>query len=431
MIDWSDAALVDPAYDIGLDGNPVGPARRRAYRFVMPCRIVTLVLCTEDGELLGALPPFEVPTPWWQDIDDVVVGARQEHRLDVRILRLLTCQGDNDPGGGPVSYLAEVDQRPGITLTEWPGDPLAEQPLRLSYAKPGGHRADLLWAQDVLSARGLTMTAAPQQVRTWNLSSVWRLPTDGGGAWLKVVPPFFAHEASLLPLLDPEVVPPVLGSDFCRVLLGEVPGEDQYGATGESQLEMVRMLVRLQVGWIGRTEELRTIGLPDLREASIAPLIEDAVGRHRRELTGNERHRVDAILRGMPARFTAITECGLPETLVHGDFHPGNVRGVPGRFAILDWGDSAVGHPMIDQLAFGQRLQPADRAAAEGLWAREWQRVVPGCDAGRAATLLRPVTALYGAVIYQRFLDNIEPDEHPYHRGDPLNALRHAAAIAD
>ena len=39
-------------------------------------------------------------------------------------------------------------------------------------------------------------------------------------------------------------------------------------------------------------------------------------------------------------------------------------------------------------------------------------------------------TALYEAVIYQHFLDNIEPDEHRYHAGDPLAALKHAADLA-
>jgi hypothetical protein len=32
-------------------------------------------------------------------------------------------------------------------------------------------------------------------------------------------------------------------------------------------------------------------------------------------------------------------------------------------------------------------------------------------------------------VIYQRFLDNIEPSEHPYHRFDPADWLRKTAAI--
>ncbi|MDX6619082.1 MAG: hypothetical protein QOK36_1468, partial [Gaiellales bacterium] len=41
----------------------------------------------------------------------------------------------------------------------------------------------------------------------------------------------------------------------------------------------------------------------------------------------------------------------------------------------------------------------------------------------------RPVAALYGGVVYDRFLDNIEPDEHRYHEGDSLASLRHAADL--
>jgi hypothetical protein len=43
-----------------------------------------------------------------------------------------------------------------------------------------------------LAERGLRPTTPPTQVRTWNLSSLWRKPVEGQTVWLKVVPPFFA-----------------------------------------------------------------------------------------------------------------------------------------------------------------------------------------------------------------------------------------------
>jgi hypothetical protein len=43
--------------------------------------------------------------------------------------------------------------------------------------------------------------------------------------------------------------------------------------------------------------------------------------------------------------------------------------------------------------------------------------------------LLAPVAAARQAVIYRKFLDNIEPSEWPYHRGDPALWLRETAAI--
>ena len=55
---------------------------------------------------------------------------------------------------------------------------------------------------------------------------------------------------------------------------------------------------------------------------------------------------------------------------------------------------------------------------------------MPGCDARRAAELVRPLGPLFGAVVYQKFLDNIETTERPYHEGDPAHTLRLATSLA-
>ena len=34
-------------------------------------RSVTIVVCDDRGSLLGSLGPFEVATPWWQDLEPV------------------------------------------------------------------------------------------------------------------------------------------------------------------------------------------------------------------------------------------------------------------------------------------------------------------------------------------------------------------------
>ena len=80
---------------------------------------------------------------------------------------------------------------------------------------------------------GMPRTARGVQVRTWNLSSLWRLPTARGTAWLKVVPSFFAHEGAILTALHSEQVPEVVAADGARALLAEVPGEDLYGIGGD------------------------------------------------------------------------------------------------------------------------------------------------------------------------------------------------------
>ena len=39
---------------------------------------------------------------------------------------------------------------------------------------------------------------------------------------------------------------------------------------------------------------------------------------------------------------------------------------------------------------------------------------------------MKVLSRLLGALTYQRFLDNIEPDERIYHEGDPAHELRAA-----
>ncbi|HEY2042488.1 MAG TPA: aminoglycoside phosphotransferase family protein [Jatrophihabitans sp.] len=413
-----------------------------------PGRRVTLVLCKEGDGLLGSLPCFDVPTPHWQSVAEVVAGAQQKFGIEITVLRMLHADLSTTFDGGPVTYLAEVDARPDVTLARWPADPvvadpvvadpvvvdpvvvdpLVDDPRRASYARPGGPQADLVWAYRSLDAAGASRRGHAVQIRTWNLSSIWRIPTTDGGAWLKVVPSFFGHEGPLLVKLNPAVVPPIIATSCERILLGDVPGQDQYGATGEPLLEMVRLLLRLQGEWLGRTAELLDIGVPDWRPAVIVEAAAAVIDRTASRLDAPTRSTLRRLLAGLPQRFDALDSCGIPHTLVHGDFHPGNVRGVPGRFALIDWGDSGVGHPARDLLTFCSRLSEADRIAVEAEWCALWASVVPGCAPDRAAKLFRPIAALCGAITFQRLLDEIESDEHPYHFDDPPDCLRRAAA---
>ena len=68
--------------------------------------------------------------------------------------------------------------------------------------------------------------------------------------------------------------------------------------------------------------------------------------------------------------------------------------------------------------------------AARRRWADQWRRRIPGSDPERAASLIVPIAAARQALIYQGFLDRIEPSEHSYHRADPADWLARTAALA-
>jgi hypothetical protein len=381
---------------------------------------VTLVLVDADGGLLGALPPFPVEVPWWQEVADVVDAARREHGVEVQVLRLLHADRAHWPGGH-VTYLAQVFAPPVAVLAPADVD-LSPHPLRAPYAEPGGPAASVAWA---LAAAGRDDLTAVQQ-RTWNLSMIWHLDgPDGPVAWLKQVPAMFAHEPVVLALVDgvaPGLVPRVLRAAAPgRMLLAHVPGEDRYGAGAGFCAAVAADWHPVQAHFAARIDDLLTAGVPDRRFDA------DRYAR----VAEPYLDRIDglaALVDELPGRFAAIEECGLPDTLVHGDLHPGNVRGDGATRVIVDWGDATVAHPGYDILRLIEGLaEPGDVLAQ---WARRWRAERPGCAPERAADLLRPVAELRAAAAYAGFLDRIEPAERPYHAEDVPVRLSAAVAAA-
>ena len=389
-------------------------------------RTAELVLVTPAGDPVGFLPAVPVATPWWPETEPVVGAVRDHHGIDVIVLRLLDAELEQ-PHGGRVTYLAEVAE-PVPAAERWSGV-LDDHPRRHAFARPSGPAADLAWANAQLAEHGLRATAPPTQVRTWNLSSLWRIPVDGQVVWLKVVPHFFAHEAALLAALAGAQVPVLLAHDGGRMLLAEIAGEDLHGAQLPQLLEMVNRLVELQRGWDGRVEKLLALGLPDWRAPALAAAIAAVIERTGDEISADDRATLADFMRRLPERFDDLEGCGLRDTLVHGDFHPGNFRGDGRTLTLLDWGDSGVGHPLLDQAAFLDAIPDACASAVRAHWSQQWSAAVPGSDPERASILLAPVAAARQAVIYSNFLDNIEPSEQVYHRADPAKWLSRTAAL--
>ena len=299
----------------------------------------------------------------------------------------------------------------------------------------------LAWADHVLVAARRPRHGAAVQVKTWNLSSVLRLPTAGGDVWCKSVPAFFAHEGPLMALLgeaEPGLVPAVIayrpehGAGSTALLEG-VPGVDQWEAPEPVLAEMAVRWVDAQDHWAARVDELLRLGLPDRRSEPLLDAVRGLVARPevRSTLPAGDLAAVDALVAELPERLAALDACGLPATLVHGDLHPGNWIGDGRRLALVDWGDSTVGHPMIDVRAFLARVPPGPvRDRLSGLVTREWARRRPGSDAAGAMELVAPVAALVGALVYRTFLDGIEATEQRYHARDVPAMLRLAAAEA-
>ena len=384
-------------------------------------RRARLVLTGRDRTVHGELPVFPVDTPWWSDVEPVVREARDRFDAEIVVLRLVDVVGGEPALGrcGLVTYEAELlgevpaDMRP--TEVDIGGD----HALRPPWARSGGVQAMVEWAD-----RSIERTGPVEQVKSWNLSCLLRLPTVAGPVWCKAVPPLFAHEGAILRLVAgvrPDLVPPVLACTPGLTLLGHVDGTDQWGAGPELATAMVTALVDLQRAvTVG---QLLAAGLPDWRSPALLAATQRLCRRDdvRATLAPAEIAALERLVDELPDRFVALDGCGIEPGLVHGDFHPGNWRAGAERLVLLDWGDSGVGHPLLDMPAFLGRM-PTEAASS----VRErWIALLAG-DARQAGDLIAPIAALRQALIYRSFLDAIEPAEHRYHEADVPQWLRAA-----
>ncbi|MFE9097412.1 phosphotransferase family protein [Streptomyces sp. NPDC007264] len=381
---------------------------------------------TSGEDVLGAVGPFPVDVPWWSEVEPVAERLEALLGVPVWVLRLLTVDGGEGGRDGHVTYHVEALEPPvGRPLTEAACDPgllTAPHELRAPWARADGVRELLDWAARTLGAAGRPLTGRVRQRRSWNLAGLFRLPTARGTVWLKATPRFAADEADVAAAfarVDPGLVPTVVGRGERRLLMEHVPGEDCWEASPETVAAAMERFVAAQAALAPD----RPAGLRDRRAPVLAAQVDALLdGPAATGLTAQEL----AAVRGLTDRWRQLAECGLPDTVVHGDFHPGNWRSDGGRPVVMDFADAHWGSPVVDGLRAHDFLPEPVRSTAARAWADAWRAQAPGSDPGRALTLAEPLAPLMYAVRYQEFLDGIEPSERPYHEGDPATEIRRA-----
>ena len=211
-----------------------------------------------------------------------------------------------------------------------------------------GIREVLNWADNTLARRGPPLTGPAVQRRTWNLAALFQLPTAQGPAWLKMTPSFATDEASVIAAfarVDPTLVPQVIGAVPRRVLLEHLPGEDCWDAPPRSS-----PVASTHGGRPGRAGRPILRPSPPIARPAGPALAEQILSLLDGPLVGDLGTAELAAARGLLRRFPLLDECGLPDTIVHGDFHPGNWRSDAGPPAVLDFADAYLGNPILDGL---------------------------------------------------------------------------------
>ena len=382
---------------------------------------------TFEGACLGKVGPFEVEGPWWAEVAAANAHVSEVLGVPVFVLRLVGADGGEGARDGHVTYHVEALGRPRVLLPGGdPGGLLEPAVNRAAWATAEGIVAVLGWADELLAELGRPRNGPVHQHRTWNLAGLFRIPTTGGPVWLKTLPDFAASEVAAITALtraDATLAPVVLGSAEGRLLLEHIPGGSCWGAPPDVIRDAVGRMARAQLALAGQLPP----GVRDRTAEVVAAEVRVLV--HSGAVDELGPAGLDAVLR-LADRMPEFADCGMPDTLVHGDFHPGNWIAGNGSTVVIDWADSHFGQPMVD----GGRPRGFldDRAAgiAREIWIETWSELVPRSDPRRALELGSVLDELVYAVRYQEFLDGIESSERIYHEGDPVGCLRQALYIS-
>ncbi|WP_433018144.1 aminoglycoside phosphotransferase family protein [Kribbella sp. CA-294648] len=379
-------------------------------------------LVSLGDQYLGRTAPFEADRPWWSEIADTT--ARLETLLGVPALVLRLVHADRtDVGyGGRVVYHVQVTSQPRsdaldrTPMAEWP-EIARSHPLRAPWADADGPHHLIEWATEQVGVR------RPVQVKTWNLSCLIRLED----VWAKATRSFQSIDAEVIDQVrrhDPGLAPRVVAVDTVNrwSLLEHAPGVDCWEPDPETAHDVVSRWVAVQAALAQRVVNVPEL-LPHDLYGELDKLLAGDAGR---QLTADERAQAEQLLHGLPDIVADLESAGLPITLVHGDFHPGNWRSDGTRRLIVDWADSYRGHPATDLDRLLGWLPADQHPSLIETWAVAWREQYPNSQPHLSLLPMRVLARLIGAVTYQRFLDNIEPDERVYHEGDPAAQIRAA-----
>ena len=309
---------------------------------------------------------FAVEVPWWQE-----ASARRRGRARASWDR------GHDPA--PARDRARAWNRAGtsrISPRLRDRSPRSRGPARLtiirlrqSYARPGRAGDDLAWARAVLTKRGIS--------------------ADGLARAGEDLEP-------LEPLADPDDDAATSGSRWCRRSLrtrARCSGRFRASRCPSSiahdegraliAADRRRGPLRGHRGAVPRDGDSRSLicsangsAGPTSCSRSACPIARHRAARRRSLMSWrvptvapDDRATLDTFVADLPggSRTSPLAACPTPWSMATSI--PGIVRGEWLDLTILDWGDSGVGHPLLDQPAFLERMPAALAPGVEAHWA--------------------------------------------------------------
>jgi aminoglycoside phosphotransferase (APT) family kinase protein len=401
-------------------------------------RVVALVGRVEGPEILvregvdsPALPTADRPiqaNPFEADAVEVVDGML---RVPVVPIRLTWLPDEGWKSGTIVVETEPLEVAPAGTRWQDPTmvieslEPVEARPVVLRrvqrsgapppakeppYARSGWFEKASGWMVERLTDAGLPVTESPRLAYQGPMGAVLQARSDGRSTFLKWPTLAFPHEAAITHTLSrhaPDAVPAVIASEPDRnwLLMHDHRGRPVEDEPPDRWIDGLRNHAALQRASVTWADEIPAVGGQTRsleRLAGVIPTMldyEDLGGR----LAPDVREAWIAALPSLLDACAALNDAGLPDTLVHGDLHPGNIVVTPDdRYVVVDWSDAALGNPLVDLATYLTRTKDRDlRGRLLDAYVATWNGLVDRARLDTAVNLAMAVGCLYQVQTYQ------------------------------
>jgi hypothetical protein len=229
------------------------------------------------------------------------------------------------------------------------------------FLHPGWLKNLFAWSGEQLEMLGLRLTGVFAQLNASPNFSLIRLETTGPAVWFKATGVPNHRELSIsvaIARLLPAYVPLMLGIhlEWNGWLSGELPGSPLTDISNSADWERVAStLAYMQIESIRGTASLIEAGCKDLRIPNLKKHIEPFLAQmlllmERQEKTKPaplDSAQLDLVRLGLNEACSQLSQLGLPDTISHIDFNPGNTMVSPNKCCFLDWAEGAVSNPFL------------------------------------------------------------------------------------
>ena len=314
------------------------------------------------------------------------------------------CGGVREPG----AIRESLEELASFATGETPGP----------FARPGWLRKLFEWAQEQVGPLGLRLTGGFRQLNASPTFSLMRLETDDGALWFKATGEPNTHELPVslfLARLFPGHVPRILGVHpaWNGWLTVEVSGTELDQTSDCASWERAaEQLAELQIASIGKGEELLEAGCKDLRIRRLVERIDPFLARTAEFMAAQEKpspaplgaSELASLREALEEACKLLGSFGLPDTLGHIDFNPGNILVSQDRCVFLDWAEGCVTNPLItfeylrQHLERGTLREPRAVERVTFAYLRPWTAFYSPHDLRRALTL-SPLVAVFAYAV--------------------------------